>query len=332
MADTPVQVIPPPSTSPGATPAIHRLRYTGAGSKLFGIWITNWLLTIVTLGVYHFWGKTKIRRYFHENILFQEEPFAYLGTGRELFISALKFVGFFVLPFALLLAAVTFLFQNQIVVIAVPILYAVAFYCLRLYAQLSGMRYRANRMSWRGIRFALKVRRSEYLKLIIKIILLNIVTLGLYRPYGEYRMLNLLLNNLAYGSLHFVYQGDKSELTGRYWLNWLLVPFTFGLSLMWYQARLQRHIAKSTRLDVMEFRYNITGGQLFWLAFSNALMVSVSFGLLGAYALQRRLQLFIDTLKIRNVPDFKAIKKTEKSADDQGGSADYLGADEDFGF
>lgn len=323
---------PPAPTTPEAAPAIHRLRYTGAGSKLFGIWISNWLLTIVTLGIYHFWGKTKIRRYFHENVLFQEEPFAYLGTGRELFISALKFVGIFVLPFVLVLTAVTVIFQNSIVAIVVPIVYAVVYYCLRLYAQLSGMRYRANRMSWRGIRFALKVRKKEYLKLLITIGVLNIVTLGLYRPYGEYRMLNLLLNNLAYGNLHFSYQGDKRELTGRYWINWLLVLPTLGLSLMWYRARLQRHIAKSTRLGAMEFRYNITGGQLFWLAFSNALMVTFSFYLLGAYALQRRLQLFIDTLKIRNLPDFKTIKKAEKSADDQGGSADYLGADEDFGF
>ncbi len=328
MADTLATL----AAAPEAPPAIHKLRYTGAGSKLFGIWISNWFLTIVTLSVYHFWGKTKIRRYFHENVLFQEEPFAYLGTGRELFISALKFFAIFVLPLGLVLIAVTFLFQNKTVLIVVPIFYAVVFYCLKLYAQLSGMRYRANRMSWRGIRFALKVRKSEYLKLLITIFVLNLVTLGLYRPYGEYRMLNLLLNNLAYGNQHFTYQGDKRELTSRYWLNWLLVPFTLGLSLMWYRARLQRHIAKSTRLGAMEFRYNITGGQLFWLSFSNALMVLFSFGLLGAYALQRRLQLFIDTLKIRNLPDFKAIKKAEKSADDQGGAADYLGADEDFGF
>ncbi len=331
--DTPQSAVSLPDVTgnPATDTTVRQLRYTGKGGKLFSLWIVNGLLTILTLGVYHFWAKTKLRRFFHENTFYLDEPFTYLGTGREIFVSALKFVLIFVLPLALVAAGVTIFLQNSIVAIVIPILYAVIFYCIKLYATLSGLRYRANRMSWRGLRFALKVRQKEYLGLIVRITLLNIITLGLYRPYGDALFLKLFINKTAYGNLHFTYEGDAREITRGYWINWILVPFTLGASLLWYRARLLKHIAKSTKLGKLEFRYNITGGQLFWLGFSNALLIMASFGILGAYAMQRKMFLFIDTLRLRGMLDFAAIKKASAEKDGAG-AADYLGADEDFGF
>jgi uncharacterized membrane protein YjgN (DUF898 family) len=331
--DTPEPAAPLPTAtaSPATDTTVRQLRYTGKSGKLFGLWIVNFALTILTLGVYHFWAKTKLRRFFHENTLYLDEPFTYLGTGREIFVSALKFVLVFVLPLALLAAGITLLLQDSTAAIVIPILYGVIFYCIKLYATLSGMRYRANRMSWRGLRFALKVRKGEYLSLLLRVSLLNIITLGLYRPYGDAQFLKLFINKAAYGNLHFTYEGDAREITRGYWVNWLLVPFTLGASLVWYRARLHKHIAKSTKLGKLEFRYNITGGQLFWLGFSNTLMIMVSFGLLSFYALQRKMHLFVDTLRLRGMPDFVAIKKAAAETDGAG-AADYLGADEDFGF
>lgn len=329
--DTAAPATPAAIPNPAQDITVRQLRYSGAGGKLFGIWITNFLLTVVTLGVYHFWAKTKVRRFFHENTFYLDEPFTYLGTGREIFVSALKFVLMFVLPLALVAAAITAIFHDSAVVFIVPILYGVLFYCVKLYATLSGMRYRANRMNWRGLRFALKVRQKDYLSLILRVTLLNIITLGLYRPYGDAQFLKLFINKAAYGNLHFTYDGDAREITRGYWVNWLLIPFTLGASLLWYRARLLKHIAKSTRLGKLEFRYNITGGQLFWLGFSNTLLIMVSFGVLGFYALQRKMFLFVDTLRLRGMPDFAAIKKAAAEKDGAG-AADYLGADEDFGF
>lgn len=331
--DTPQPAAPLPVTTaePAADTTVRQLRYTGTSGRLFSIWIVNFVLTILTFSVYHFWAKTKIRRFFHENISYLDEPFTYLGTGREIFVSALKFMFIFVLPFALFAGAISFFFQDSRVTFAVPILYGIIFYGIKLYATLSGMRYRANRMSWRGLRFALKVRKSEYLSLLVRVILLNVVTLGLYRPYGDARFIKLFINSAAYGNMHFTYDGDAREITRGYWINWLLVPFTFGASLLWYRARLLKHIAKSTRLGKLEFRYNITGGQLFWLNFSNGLLLVFSFGLLGFYTMQRKMRLFVDTLRLRGMPDFAAIKKAAAETDGAG-AADYLGADEDFGF
>ena len=258
-------------------------------------------------------------------------PFTYLGTAREIFRSAMKFILFFVLPIALTAMVLGFVLQHSKFVFLVPITYGLIFYALKLYATLSGMRYRANRMSWRGLRFALKVRKGAYIALLIRIAVLNIITLGLYRPYGDARLLQLFINRAAYGDLHFTYDGKARDLAAGYWLTWLLTPITFGIAQNWYKARLYRHIAKHTKLGGMEFRYNITGGQLFWLGFSNFLLNSASFGILGFYTVQRRMYLFVDTLRLRGLPDFRSIKKAAVEADGAG-AADYLGADEDFGF
>ena len=46
--------------------------------------IVNVCLTILTLGVYHFWGKAKVRRYLFSHTAFAGDRFAYHGTGKEL--------------------------------------------------------------------------------------------------------------------------------------------------------------------------------------------------------------------------------------------------------
>lgn len=325
-----VAVTQPPAQNTDTT-IIQQLTYTGKSLQLFGLSVSNLFFSFITFGFYHFWAKTKIRRFFHEHIFFMNEPFTYLGTGRELFVSALKFIALFVIPISTLSFVVSIAFHNSWLVFLTPTLYLVLFSCLRIYATLSGMRYRANRMSWRGLRFALKVKKKDYFTLIIRIFLLNLVTLGLYRPYGDARFLELFMNNLAYGNQNFRFKGDPRDLTSGYIIYWLLIPFTLGASLNWYNAKLYRYIAKSTRHGLVEFRYNITGGELYWLGISNFLLIIFSFYLLYPFTMQRKMIQFIETLRIRGTPDFANIKKapTEKNA---AGMADYLGADEDFGF
>ena len=58
MTDGPVPELP----SPGAA-VRNRLVYGGARGDLAKIAITNAILTLATLGIYRFWGKTRVRRY-----------------------------------------------------------------------------------------------------------------------------------------------------------------------------------------------------------------------------------------------------------------------------
>src|SRR5215471_14672701 len=61
------------------------LVYDGKLAELYRIFVPTLLLSIVTLGIYRFWGKTRIRRYLWAHTSFQGDRFVYADTGGELF-------------------------------------------------------------------------------------------------------------------------------------------------------------------------------------------------------------------------------------------------------
>ena len=71
---------PPPEAS-GSGP-LRRPLFHGTGGTLFGIHVVNTLLTLVTLGFYYFWAKTRLRRYLFSHTEIEGDRFAYHGTGR----------------------------------------------------------------------------------------------------------------------------------------------------------------------------------------------------------------------------------------------------------
>lgn len=93
-------------------------RFTGSGGEYFRIWITNLLLTILTLGIYSAWAKVRRNRYFYGNTRLAEAAFDYHATpqtilkGRLLAVAGVLVVAFFlVLPW-LVVRAMTFRARN----------------------------------------------------------------------------------------------------------------------------------------------------------------------------------------------------------------------------
>ncbi len=64
----------------------HALTYDGNTSELYKIYLLSILLSIVTLGIYHFWGKTRKRRYVTSSFMLDKDRFEYTGYGLELFL------------------------------------------------------------------------------------------------------------------------------------------------------------------------------------------------------------------------------------------------------
>lgn len=68
------------------------VKFDGRIGELYKIFFLNLFLGIITLGIYHFWGKTRIRRYITSSFELQNDRFEYTGYGGELmwgFIKAL---------------------------------------------------------------------------------------------------------------------------------------------------------------------------------------------------------------------------------------------------
>src|SRR5262249_52995178 len=85
-----------------ASSAFRRPSFHGSGGTLFGIHVINALLTIITLGIYYFWAKTRVRRYLTSQTEIEGDRFAYHGTPRELLFGALKALLVFGLPILVL--------------------------------------------------------------------------------------------------------------------------------------------------------------------------------------------------------------------------------------
>src|SRR5882672_6794997 len=66
-----------------------------------GLSFLNGLLRILTLGVYHFWGKTEVRQRIWSAVRIDGEPLEYRGTGGELFRGFLIVFFLILLPMGL---------------------------------------------------------------------------------------------------------------------------------------------------------------------------------------------------------------------------------------
>ena len=63
--------------------------FVGRRGPLLTLVLKNSLLTILTFGIYRFWAKTWIRRYFWNNVRIAGDAVEYTGQAKELFIGFL---------------------------------------------------------------------------------------------------------------------------------------------------------------------------------------------------------------------------------------------------
>lgn len=68
------------------TSDIHELTYDARTHELFKIFFLSLLLSILTLGIYHFWGKTRKRRYMTSSVSLENDRFEYTGYASELLL------------------------------------------------------------------------------------------------------------------------------------------------------------------------------------------------------------------------------------------------------
>ena len=63
----------------------RRIDFSGTASEYWGIWISNLLLSIITLGIYSAWAKVRRKTYFLNNTKIDGFPMIYHATGMQIF-------------------------------------------------------------------------------------------------------------------------------------------------------------------------------------------------------------------------------------------------------
>jgi len=316
---------PPPA---GGEAAVYRLTFHGTGGSLFGIHIVNTFLTIVTLGIYHFWGKVKVRRYLFGQTEFAGDRFAFHGTGRELCLGTLKAVGVFLLPIALLGYLPGLLGLPGWVDLLAGLLGYLLFMTFLPVAMVGARRYRLSRTSWRGIRFGFRGELWAFVKLFWAGGLLSAVTFGLYYPFFEMRRQAFLVQNSRFGTQRFDFDGAGRELVWSFLLTTLLLPVTFGLSWIWYLAKKRRCFWEHTHVGEASFRFPITGGKLLWLYAVDLLLLLSTLGLAWPWVVVRNSRFTCRHLRLVGRLDLESILQEAGEASSVGeGLAGFLDAD-----
>ena len=189
---------------------------------MFGIFYKNLILTILTLGIYRFWAKTRERRFIWANTHIDGEGFEYTGTGKELFLGFLKAVVVLVPLFAALEVIDIFVLDESMIGTAILGAVRVVLILGLVYAgTFAARKYRMSRTTWRGIRLHQAGSIWTYAGTALLGMLLVVLTLGLYLPFLQVRLMRYELGNLRFGSAPFRFTGEGKDLLRRFRRVWI---------------------------------------------------------------------------------------------------------------
>ena len=129
----------------------HHVSFSGSGSDYFRLWLSNLLLTIVTLGIYTPWARRRRIQYFYRNTLVGTDPLDFVASSRNMATSFLLVVGVYAL-----INVMSSAWLNAAVGIITLAIAALVPWLWR-----SAQRFRLGNTTWRGLRFECQATTRE---------------------------------------------------------------------------------------------------------------------------------------------------------------------------
>lgn len=304
-----------------AEPQYRQFGFTGKGLDLFKIYIVNWILSVITLGLYYPWAKAAQLKYKYQNTIFDGSSFVFHGTGAEIFRGFIKIVGLFIA--FIIVYAFAIMSQNTLfIALAVIVFYAILIIIAPI-AIHSSAKYRTSRSSWRGIHFGYRGILSEFVKLFTVNIILTIFTLGIYGSWATDKFREYIIGNIRFGNIKFKYLGTGTEL---FFINLKGIIFTFlsfGIYLFWFQMNLVEYFIENIEAEQngekLNLRYTGKGGDFFAVAIVNFLIVVFTFGLGFAWAEIRMINFITQNIWVEGNFDANNLNQTEQEYKDASG-------------
>ena len=217
-------------------PSNLTISYAGEKGPVFWLALRTGILTVLTLGFYRFWAKTRLRRYYWSAIRPGGAPLEYVGDPLEKllgFLVAVVFMAFYIGIVNLILMYFSFALLN-----ANYAAYALSFLGLTpiiFFAQYRARRYILARTRWRGIRFGLEPGAWGYSWRSMVHWLATICTAGLTWPLTTLWLEKYRVSRTFYGDQRFVQGGAKWMLFGAmrhvYYALGLIIVVTVMLAL-----------------------------------------------------------------------------------------------------
>jgi len=326
------------STQPASASKICQIRPTfhGRASSLFGIQIVNLCLTLLTLGIYHFWAKVKVRRYLFSQTAFAGDRFMYHGTGKELYIGFLKVATVFWIPYIALTSAPKYIELPSWAITVCSLLAFIVLWVFAPVAVVGARRYRLSRTSWRGIRFSFHGKVWPFLILMLKGTALTALTAGAYYPYYQTKRQAFLISHSRFGNRSFTFDGVGAELASGFVLTQLLtfftimiplflafnfnplylflLPFTIAPPWLWFLAKKQRFFWDHTQFGQARFQSTMTPRAFLNLHVGNFLLLVLTLGFAWPWTTVRSIQFQSQNLSLVGQFDAESISQQLSAA------------------
>lgn len=209
--------------------------FDGTMADYARIAFVNLLLTLLTLGVYAFWGSARARRYLWSHTRFVDDHLEWAGTGKELFKGFVAVFFLVMLPLFLL----NMLLQSAIMR-GEPLLafllgfgFMISLFYLFGVAHFRMLRYRLSRTLWRGIRGGSDDAGWRYGAFALARGALLILTFWLTIPGYNIRLWNRRWGSMSFGPFPFEARATTKGLYARFWaLIGLFFAASSGLGIL----------------------------------------------------------------------------------------------------
>lgn len=277
--------------------------FAGRRWPIFRLALGTGIITVLTLGLYRFWQKTRIRRWYWSAIRPGGHPLEYVGDPFEKllgFLIAVVILAFYIGIVNLGLMFASFaLFQGNTAAYALSLVGVVPIW---FYARYRARRYLLARTRWMGLRFGLAPGAWGYAIRALWHWFLTLITLGLLWPRMTFKLEKYRTDRTWFGNIRMKQDGTWTML---FWcLKWHLMAAgllavstvilgagltpiaVFGYVLtgllllfgaVYYRVETRKRLAAEKRLGSMRLTLMINPLRVFWILISGyalALMVS----------------------------------------------------------
>lgn len=202
------------TSQPAAQPL--RFNFSGRGRDYLSLWLSNWILTIVTLGIFSAWAKVRRLQYLHQNTLLGGSAFGFHGAPASILIGRIIAIAL------LIFVNLSSNFKDIAVLGVVSASFTLILYIAYPFFIYSSMRFYSRNSSYRNVRFQFKGNLGELYVIYILGGLLTIFTFGLGYPYLIYRVRRYHVENNHWGNNKMAFNATKSTLFGIYFLHTII--------------------------------------------------------------------------------------------------------------
>lgn len=314
---------PEGNMSPNLAP--KQLSFRGEGSKLFGIYIVNMLLTVITLGLYYPWAKAANLRYLYQETTLDNDRFTFHGTGKEMFRGFIKAI-LLILGLYLVTGLISYFATKTGIMLLSLLSFLVlmgGFIYLIPVAIHGSMKYRLSRSSWRGIHFGYRGDRATLMKEFFVGTILTMLTLGFYNSWFITALYRYVIGHIRFGNVEFSFEGKGSDYFVINLKGVILSILTLGIYMFWYIKENTEFMVHNTKMHqegrTIDLRINATVSDYFALTIGNYVLVLFTLGLGTPWAIIRTMEFYTRYVSIGEGLDANAIRQTESDYRDATG-------------